>query len=96
MVSVNLYSKNNIDLKKFLHSFYNSNSNLKFEINSSNTWEHHFNNPIELADIVGAYIDNSDKFDLAMWVSLDINFYISVTDKNANELIEYLFERYPY
>ena len=31
-----------------------------------------------------------------MWISLDTGVYIHVTDKNANNLIKYLYERYPY
>ena len=40
--------------------------------------------------------DNKEKFDLHLWVCLDKNIFIHVTDLNANEIIKYLFERYPY
>ena len=45
---------------------------------------------------IKVYIDNKEKFDLHLWVCLDKNIFIHVTDLNANEIIKYLFERYPY
>ena len=91
MVSVNLYSENSKELEKFLSSFYNSSFNID-ELN----WEHKYDNPIEVTDIIGTFIDNSDDFELMMWVSLDKGVYINVTEENADSLIKYLFERYPY
>ena len=92
MVSVNLYSENSREIEKFLNSFYNS----SFNINNVLNWEHSYNNPIEVAEIIGVFIDNANDFKIMMWVSLDNGVYINVTDKNANNLIKYLFERYPY
>ena len=31
-----------------------------------------------------------------MWVSLDKGVFINVTEENADNLIKYLYERYPY
>ena len=91
MVSVNLYSENSKEIEKFLSSFYNS----SFEINNLN-WKHEYNNPIEATDIIGTFIDNSEDFNLIMWISFDKDIYINVTEENADNLIKYLFERYPY
>ena len=49
MVSVNLYSNSSKELEKFLSSFYNS----SFNINNVLTWQHSYNNPIEVAEIIG-------------------------------------------
>lgn len=92
MVSVNLYSNSSKELESFLSSFYNS----SFNINNVLMWEHSYNNPIEVAEIVGVYADNFRDFEIMMWVSLDKGVYIHVTDQNVNSLIKYLFERYPY
>lgn len=92
MVSVNLYSENSIELEKFLSSFYNS----TFNINNNLNWEHKYENPIEITEIIGTYIDNFDDFKIMMWVSLDKGVYIHVTEDNADTLIRYLYERYPY
>ena len=92
MVSVNLISEDSYELEKFLSSFYNS----SFDINDNLNWEHKYSNPVELAEIIGAYVDNFDDFNIVMWVSLDKGVYINVTTDNANSLIKYLYERYPY
>ncbi len=92
MVSVNLISENSYELEKFLSSFYNS----SFDINDNLNWEHKYSNPVELAEIIGAYIDNLDNFNIVMWISLDKGVYINVTTDNADSLIKYLYERYPY
>ena len=92
MVSINLYSENTKELQNFLSSFYNS----SFDLNNSLTWEHKYKNPIEIAEIIGIFVDNSDKFNIAMWVSIDNGVYIKISENNADNLIKYLFERYPY
>ena len=92
MVSVNLISEDSYELEKFLSSFYNS----SFDINDNLNWEHKYSNPVELAEIIGAYVDNLDNFNIVMWISLDNGVYINVTTDNADSLIKYLYERYPY
>lgn len=92
MVSVNLISENSEELEKFLSSFYNS----SFDIKNNLNWEHQYSNPIEIAEIIGTYVDNSDNFKIVMWISLDSGVYINVTEDNADSLIKYLYERYPY
>ena len=92
MVSVNLYSENSKELEKFLSSFYNS----SFNINNNLNWEHKYKNPIEITEIIGAFVDNFEDFKIMMWISLDKGVYIHVTKDNANGLIKYLYERFPY
>lgn len=59
-------------------------------------WEINFLNPLEIADIIGALIENNDKFNINMWVSIDEGLFINVTDYNADEIIRYLYERFPW
>ena len=89
---VNLYSKKDKEIARFLKSY------TKQQIENKNIleWKKEFKNPIELADIIGVFIDNNDSFDINMWVSLDKDFFINVTNNNADQIIRYLFERYPY
>ncbi len=91
-VIVNLYSKKNNEISRFLNS-YDKNTLISKNILE---WKKEFNNPIEISDIIGVFIDNNDKFDINMWISLDDDFYINVTNHNADKIIRYLFERYPY
>lgn len=89
---VHLSSKKKGELNKFLSSFYNTN----LELEDSLTWQKKYANPIELAEIIGTYIDNSDDYALLMWICLDKNVFIHVTSENADDIIKYLYERFPY
>ena len=89
---VNLYSNKKGEVNKFLSSFYNTN----LELENNLKWEKEYANPIEIAEIVGTFIDNSDNFELNMWVCIDKNVYINITSDNADIVIKYLYERFPY
>ena len=39
---------------------------------------------------------NIHSFNLIMWITLDKNIFIKVSPANSNDIIKYLFERYPY
>jgi len=91
-VTVSLYSTENGEIARFLHDFYEKN----IEIKNGLEWEEEFKNPTQSASIIGAFIDNNEKFKINMWVSLDTGFSINVTDFNADKIIRYLYERYPY
>lgn len=91
-VTVALYSSNSKDIHDFLNKFYDTNSS---NINTTE-WEKDFANPIEIADIIGVFIDNNNKYNINMWINLDSGFFLNVTDNNANKIIKYLYERYPY
>ena len=57
-------------------------------------WQKNYENPIEIADIISALLEND--YDINMWISLDKDVFINVTEHNADDIIRYLFERYPY
>jgi hypothetical protein len=89
---INFYSDKYGEIDKFLSKYYNINLNKK----SLLKWEKKFNNPIEMAEFIGTFIDNKDKYKINMWISLDSGIFINVTESNANEIIKYLYERFPY
>lgn len=91
-VIVNLYSTCKDEIRRFLCSFYQHNIKLKDEFK----WEITYENPIQSVDIIGTFIDNNEQYKINMWVSLDEDFFINVTDYNADKIIRYLYERYPY
>jgi hypothetical protein len=88
---VNLYSKQTDEIKRFLTNYFNHEITLENNLK----WENQYKNPIEIADI-GVYIDNNDKYNIRMWVSLDKDIFLNITNYNANSVIRYLYERYPY
>lgn len=88
---VNINSKKNGEVNRFLSKFYNNNLKLK-----DNNWEKKFSNPIEIAELIGVYIDNFEDYELSLWFSLDDGIIVKVDKTNANEIIKYLYERFPY
>ena len=89
---IKIHSKKKGEINKFLSKFYNTN----LEIEKKLRWEKEYKNPIEMAELIGTFADNIDEFDIKMWVSLDKDIFINISDKNANNIIKYLYERYPY
>lgn len=90
--TIKLLSNKKGELNKFLSNFYNTNLN----IHSKLIYKKEYSNPIEIADLIGVFIDNSEYYKIKMWISLDKDVFINITDNNANNIIKYLFERYPY
>lgn len=88
---VNINSKKTGEVNRFLSKFYNNNLKLK-----DNNWEKKFSNPIEIAELIGVYIDNFEDYELSFWFSLDDGIIVKVDKTNANEIIKYLYERFPY
>ena len=91
-VSVNLYSSKKGEINKFLSSFYNTNFNIANDL----SWEKKYANPIELAEIIGTFIDNCEDYFLSMWICLDKDVFVHVTKENADDIIRHLYERFPY
>lgn len=92
-VEVNLYSTKAYEIYRFLNKFYSKEKIAKQNILK---WEKKFDNPIEIADIIGVFIDNREKFEINMWISLDKGTFINVTENNVDSIIKYLYERFPY
>ncbi len=88
---ISIYSMDKKEIEKFLSSYYNKN----IELNKAE-WEKQYANPIEMADIIGVFIDNNDIFKINMWVNIDKGFWVNITNNNANQIIKYLYERFPY
>ncbi len=92
MNSIAIYSEINGEIKKFLESFYSKNFNLSDNL----FWENKYQSPIDMIDLISVFIDNNEKFSINVWISLDENVYICVTEQNLDKLIRYIYERYPY
>ena len=82
----------NGEIKRFLDKFFNYNIYLTDDLH----WNKEFQNPIEIVDFIGVFIDNIDDYKITMWISLDKDVLINVNNTNANNIIKYFFERYPY
>ena len=91
-VIVDLYSTEKKEIKNFIDKFSGKKNTLENDL----TWRNVYKNPVQAADIIGVFIDNKEKYKINMWVSIDKDFFINITDYNADKIIRYLFERYPY
>lgn len=89
---VRLYSVKRNEINRFLSDFFND----KSEYINLLEWEKKYQNPVELTDIIGTFIDNNYKYSINMWISLDKGLFINVTDENADKIIKYIYERYPW
>lgn len=92
IAKVFLLSSKSDDISKFLYKFYDK----EIDIDNSMSWTSDFLNPVDLAEIIAAFVDNISNFDIIMWISLDQNLFIRISPDNADIIIKYLFERYPY
>ena len=90
--NVSLYSPENGEINRFLSSFYDK----KIQLPNDLKYNISFQNPVEMTDLIGAYIENNDKYNINMWISLDKDVYINVTEYNVDRLIRYIYERFPY
>ena len=85
---VMLYSNTENEINRFLKNFFSKKDNHVIEKNNLLEWEKKYQNPLEIVDMIGTFIENND--------SLDKDVFINVTDQNADKLIRYIYERYPW
>lgn len=90
--SVKISSTLQNEIEKFLNLFFGKN----FELSDKFNWQKNFGSPIDFIDIISTFIDNKEKFNANIWISLDKDTYICVTENNINDLIKYIYERFPY
>ncbi len=85
---VHLYCSDKSMLSNFLNKFYNYHNQMSTEIFS-------FDDPAKLIDLISVVVDNSDQYNISVWVNLDEDIFIKVTSSNISEIIKYIYERYP-
>lgn len=91
MYKINIFSENSDNLKTFLNKFYGNN----FELQELK-FEKDFENPIDMVEIISTLIDNNETYPFGIWISIDKDIFINISEKNLDKIIRYLFERYPY
>ena len=100
--TVRFYSNKDGEIFSFLSKYYRTNNESYKNIQDldvylhSLEWEKEYKNPVEIATILGVFADNIEDFQIAMWICLDKGYYINITPNNADSIIRYLYERYPY
>ena len=90
---IKLFSEQNSEISRFIEHFYSGNN--KLVDSSILEFKIEFENPIEMTDMIGVFIENMDDYKINMWICLDENIYISINNYTINNIIKYLLERYP-
>ena len=49
-----------------------------------------------MVTLLGVFLDNIDDYDIVMWISLDKGMLVKITPNNADSIIRYIYERFPY
>ena len=92
IVKVILFSYKYGEINNFLSKFYTTNVGLE----DSLSWQKDFSNPVDMSELIAAFVDNINSFNITMWISLDEDVFIKISASNADNVIKYIFERYPY
>lgn len=92
IAKVILFSRKPNEINDFLNKFYSKN----LDLDNSLSWQQHFSNPVDITELIATFVDGINLSDMTMWISLDEDVYIKITSSNADNVIKYIFERYPY
>lgn len=90
---VRLYSDKEGEIPSFLTRFFGNN---QIALDDELLWQKEYENPLEMIDMMGALIENHEDYKINMWISLDQDLFINITKSSINDVIRYLYERYPY
>lgn len=87
---LNIFCEDKENLEIFLEKFYHH----SFHLNSLK-FEKKFDNPIDMIEITSTLVDNNEKYPSGIWISIDKDIFINITEFNIDKIIRYLLERYP-
>jgi hypothetical protein len=91
MLTVNLWSRKNGEIKRFLESYYEKEMQLD---ENAGEWIYTYNKPLEAVDMISAVIDNQDKYQIALCIQVDEGQLHHITVDNHNEIIKDIFLLY--
>lgn len=87
-LTVNLWSRKNGELKRFLESYYNKD----MDLNEKETeWFCSYGKPLEAVDIISAAVDNNDKYQINICIQVNEGQLHLITPENHNEVIRDIF-----
>ena len=90
-VIVNLSSENEGTLKNFLNSFFQKDSKLDDDVIE---WINVFDEPLEAIDMITAVIDNKERFDIILHISIDPGLSVNVNQDNINDMVKFMLARF--
>ena len=90
-ISVNLWSRKEGELKRFLDNYYEKDTKLE---NGIEQWIYVYNKPLDSIDIISAVLDNNHLFDIKLCIQIDEGDLLPVTNLNHNDIIKCILYLY--
>ena len=87
-IIVNLWSKKEGEIKRFLEKYYDKKVNMDDDVEQ---WIYVYNKPLEAVDIISTLMDNNDKYEIALCIQVDNCDIHPVTIENHNDIIKGVF-----
>lgn len=86
-ITLSLITNKKEELNKFLSTYYEKDMNIKDE---TFKWSIICNSPFECLDIVTTAIDNNDKYNMQVHISMP-ELETVIDDNNINDFIKYIY-----
>ncbi len=90
-VIVNIASEQEGTLRRFLDSFFQKDSKVDNDVVE---WVNIYHKPLEAIDIITAVVDNREKYDIQIYISMDAGLVVEVSQKNVDDLIKFMLYRF--
>lgn len=87
-LTVNLWSRKNGEIKRFLECFYDRKVNID---ESEGEWACIYKRPMEAVDMISAVMDNTDIYQIDVLIQMDKGQFHHVTANNHNDIIKDIF-----
>lgn len=88
VVAVNLWSSKTGEIKRFLEKYYEKEVVMDEDVGQ---WVYIYKKPLDAVDMISAVIDNNDKYQLNMFIQVDMEQIHPITTENHNDVIKGLF-----
>lgn len=84
-IIVNLWSKKEGEIKRFLERYYEKKVNMDDDVEQ---WIYVYNKPLDAIDMISALMDNNDKYLISLCIQVDGCDVHPVTLENHNDVIK--------
>lgn len=87
-LTVNLWSRKNGEIKRFLENYYGRDLEMD---EGTGEWACIYGKPMEAVDMISAVMDNNDKYQIAVCIQMDEGQLHHITINNHNDVIKDIF-----
>ncbi len=90
-ITISLWTTKHGEINRFLDSFYEKDMDVDCSLRR---WATDFYRPLDSVDMICALMDNSEKYDVAMYLHMDNGYLYKITSLNYEDVVKGLFEMY--